>query len=439
MEASPQSGGGTRVVMLVQNDITYDTRVRKEAESLNAHGYEVHVLGHGARGLPSREIVSGVSYHRLTVPRGLASLGLSWPRSRHSQRGSPAGEVPPLESVTRNRQKVVAAVSPVSRHTGWALATRATLAALRPAVVHAHDLDSTLAAWLHLRRHAGTRLISDAHELELHRNAAWTRWTRAIASVLELQAIRRAHAVITVSPLIADDLAVKYNIARPAVILNSPRLETRSLAPALDLRAAAGLAPDEHLVVYVGGVLWRRGHEQLVAALGHLPSSVHAGVLGASSPEAEASLIAHASRLGVADRLHLFGAIAPEQVPSTLREGADATVIPIPNVCRSYDLALPNKLFDTVMAGVPVGVGMLAHMSQFVREQGVGLIFDERDPSSIASVITDLITGPRSRWTSAEHLDTLQRAVAWEVQEETLLSVYARLRPSDSSTSSRRS
>lgn len=425
--------------MLVQNDIAHDTRVRKEAESLSAHGYDVHVLGHAARGLPSLEIVSGVSYHRLPVPRGLASLGLSLPRSRHPHQGSPAGAVPPHKPVARNRQRIVAAVSPVSRHTGWALATRATLAALRPAVVHAHDLDSTLAAWLHLRRHAGTRLIYDAHELELHRNAAWTRWTRAIARVLELQAIRRAHAVITVSPLIADDLAKKYSIPGPAVILNSPRLQTRSLAPALDLRTAAGLAPDDRLVVYVGGVLWRRGHEQLVAALAHLPPSVHAGVLGASSTQAEASLIAQARRLGVARRLHLFGAIAPEQVPSTLREGADATVIPIPNVCRSYDLALPNKLFDTVMAGVPVGVGKLAHMSRFVCEHDVGLTFDERDPRSIASVIEDLITRPRGRWISAESLDALQRAVAWEVQEETLLNVYARLRSSEPWSSSSRS
>ncbi len=418
--------------MLVQNDIAHDTRVRKEAESLSAHGYDVHVLGHAARGLPPREIVSGVSYHRVPVPRGLASLGLGWPRSRHPHPGSPAGALRPPAAVARNRQRIVAAISPVSRHTGWALATRAALEALRPGVVHAHDLDSTLAAWLHLRRHAGTRFIYDAHELELHRNAAWTRWTRVIARVLELQAIRRAHAVITVSPLIADDLAVKYGIPGPAVILNSPRLEARSLASALDLRAAAGLAPDEQLVVYVGGVLWRRGHEQLVAALGHLPPSVHAGVLGASSPGAEASLVAQASRLGVARRLHLFGAVAPEQVPATLREGADATVIPIPNVCRSYDLALPNKLFDTVMAGVPVGVGRLAHMSRFVCEHGLGLVFDERDPRSIASVIAELVTEPRNRWTSAESLDTLQRAVSWEVQEETLMRVYGGLRPSDS-------
>lgn len=430
-----------RVAMLIQNDIEHDTRVRKEAESLAAHGYDVHVLGHAAPHLPARELRAGVAYHRVPVPGGLASLGLGRPRAHKPTPSSGAAPGPdaPGSTLARLRRNVVAAVSVVSRHTGWARATRAALEELRPGVVHAHDLDSTLAACLHLRRHPDTRLVYDAHELELHRNVAWTRWRRTVARVLESAAIRRAHAVITVSPLIADELAATYGVPRPAVILNSPRLETRSLAPALDLRAAAGLAPDEQLVVYVGGVLWRRGHEQLVMALTHLPVTVHVGVLGASVPEAEAPLMTLASRLGVARRLHLFGAVPAAQVPATLREGADATVIPIPNVCRSYDLALPNKLFDTVMAGVPVGVGRLEHMSRFVREHGVGLVFDETNRRSIAATIEELVTGPRSRRMSADDLDALQRTVAWEVQEEVLLGVYASLERSGEGSSSRRS
>lgn len=421
-----------RVTMLVQNDVEHDTRVRKEAESLAAHGYEVHVLGHAAPHLPARETTAGVTYHRLAVPRGLASLGLGLGRpgaqSQPPRADAAPGPHPPGSALARARRDVVAAVSVVSRHTGWAIATRAALEALRPAVVHAHDLDSTLAACLHLRRHPDTRLVYDAHELELHRNVVWTHWRRAVARTLESNAISRAHAVITVSPLIADSLAARYGTRRPAVLLNSPRLGTRRLEAALDLRTAAGLTSGERLVVYVGGLLWRRGLEQLVAALGHLQPGVHLGVLGAHDPDAEASLKALASSLGVMHRVHLFGAVPADRIPATLREGADATVIPIPNVCRSYDLALPNKLFDSVMAGVPVGVGRLEHMRRFVTEHQVGAIFDETDPRSIAATIDRLITTPRDRWLSGEGLDVLQFQVAWERQEMTLLSLYADLR-----------
>lgn len=418
-----------RVAMLVQNSVEHDTRVRKEAESLAAYGYDVHVLGHAAAHLPVRETVTGVSYHRLPVPRGLASLGLRRPAGQHAapRTGTAPGPHGRRSPLAQARRRTVSTVSVLSRHTGWAIATRPTLEALAPATVHAHDLDSLLAACMHLGRHPETRLVYDAHELELHRNAVWTPWRRAVAGALESSGIRRAHAVLTVSPLIADALTARYGVRRPTVILNSPRLEARDLQPALNLRAATGLASGERLVVYVGGMLWRRGLEQLVAALGHLQSGVHLGVLGDNEPEAAASLRVLAHSLGVADRLHLLGAVPAASVPATLREGADATVIPIPNVCRSYDLALPNKLFDSVMAGVPVGVGRLEHMRRFVIEHELGSVFDETDPGSMAAAIDQLITSPR-RGLSRDRLDALQRQVAWERQEEELLSVYTRLR-----------
>lgn len=418
--------------MLVQNDVEYDTRVRKEAQSLAARGLEVHVLGHAAPHLPSHQLVDGVAYHRLQPPRGLASLGLRRPRppSVRQARIHATSERPVqsrLGVLERARGHVVSAVSTVSRHTGWALATRPLLDTLQPSVVHAHDLDSLLAAGWYIRRHPNSQFVYDAHELELHRNVVWTPWRRTVARVLESRAIRAADAVITVSPLIADDLARTYRIPKPSVVLNSPALGTRLARPAMNLRGTAGIEDREILIVYVGGVLWRRGHEKLVSALAHLPARFHVGVLGAHSKAAETRLRELGNRLRVGDRLHLFGAVPANQVPATLAEGADATIIPLPNVCRSYDLALPNKLFDSVMAGVPVAVSNLEHLSRFVREHGIGLVFDETDPQSIAMAIERLVATPRERWMPPERLRELQEAVSWEVQERVLFELYDRI------------
>lgn len=425
--ASPRAGGRLlRVAMLVQNDLEHDVRVRKEAESLAAHGLEVHVIGHAAAHLASHELVRGVTYHRLAVRQGLTSLGVWTPRARsHMVTGRSGRRQMPEDSLRgRMRERVVGAFSTVTRHTGWALTTRSLLKALKPDVVHAHDLDSLVAALWHIGRHPGVRFVYDAHELELHRNVRWTRFRRAIAHMIERRGIRRADAVLTVSPLIARDLASTYGVAAPTVLLNSPRLRCRDLEPALDLRHIASLTDADRLFVYVGGILWRRGHDQLVRALAHLPRSNHIGVLGPRDAAREQELLELAERLDVADRLHLFGPVPAEQVPATLRTGADATVIPIPNVCRSYDLALPNKLFDSVMAGLPVGVSRLTHMSEFVRGNEVGLVFDETDPRSIATTLSRLVAQPP---VSPGRLKALQEHVAWDAQERALFGVYDRL------------
>ena len=60
-----------RVVMMVANDVTNDSRVRKEAAALAETGAEVTVLGVSASGLPSREMLDGALIVRVAVPFSL--------------------------------------------------------------------------------------------------------------------------------------------------------------------------------------------------------------------------------------------------------------------------------------------------------------------------------------------------------------------------------
>ena len=506
---------------MVQNSVEFDTRVRKEAESLARAGYDVRVFGRTAAHLPDLEVVHGVTYERVALKRGLGNLGrwrsarnLAGPASQTTGRSSaqvwevlrglpvqlaadadrrlvalirwidrqiaalharhgrlvyvlaPLGVLRRLAALGRvgttyaarasrvanartrrwhartrrrwriGRRRLVLGqrrldrslrkgIAPFSLHLDWTASVGPRLVAFSPDVVHAHDLNTLLAGWRHKRRH-GCRLVYDSHELELHRNQVWTRYKRAVARAVEILGIRASDGVITVSPLIAEDLARTYRIRRPVIVLNSPPLSTRDLEPALDLRALAGLNGRQQLTVYVGGVLFRRGHEQLVEALAHLPKHHHVGVLGPRKPVGEAPLVELAERLGVSDRLHFFGAVPAERVPATLAR-ADATIIPIPNVCRSYDFALPNKLFDAVMAGVPIGVSRLRHMRDFVTEHELGVVVDETDACSIARGLEELVHGDNAGLADAARLHRLQRAVSWEMQERVLLDLYARV------------
>lgn len=74
---------GLRVVMMVANDVTNDSRVRKEAAALAETGAEVTVLGVSASGLPSREMLDGALIVRVAVP---FSLREERKRSRKARR-----------------------------------------------------------------------------------------------------------------------------------------------------------------------------------------------------------------------------------------------------------------------------------------------------------------------------------------------------------------
>ena len=68
-----------------------------------------------------------------------------------------------------------------------------------------------------------------------------------------------------------------------------------------------------------------------------------------------------AEREGVADRLHFVDPLPSEDVVGFL-EDADASVIPIQNVCLSYDFCFPNKLLESVFPGLPVAVANLVEL-----------------------------------------------------------------------------
>ena len=54
-----------RVVMLLMNPCTHDTRVMKEATSLTKNGYEVHIVALMKPNLEVEEVIDGVTIHRV--------------------------------------------------------------------------------------------------------------------------------------------------------------------------------------------------------------------------------------------------------------------------------------------------------------------------------------------------------------------------------------
>src|SRR5688500_18899250 len=65
-----QGAASRRVVMLVANEFTHDTRVFKQARSLTQWGCEVHVIATAGVGLPTRQQLEGIQIHRVEVRSG---------------------------------------------------------------------------------------------------------------------------------------------------------------------------------------------------------------------------------------------------------------------------------------------------------------------------------------------------------------------------------
>ncbi len=433
--------------MLVRNSVRFDTRVKKEAQTLASHGYRVTVIGSARADMPNEERDGPVLIRRIPRPAPLHELRRRLKRRRTKAEAGLA-QRRGLErlSATSVRLMLVRVMcgaalplvrrlpSPVYRvlkeHWAYRLVIVPLLADLEPHIVHAHDLGTLYGAEAYCRA-ARCPLVYDAHELELARRPKRDLLGRYTDRRIERAGILSAAAVITVSEGIARDLAQTYGISPPSVILNSPSLGARGGNGASNLREAAALDDSDVLAVYIGKVIAKKvGLEKLVVALSRSPARFHLGFLGPPpEPSVRAAIDGLALRRGVGDRLHWLGSIPYEQVPDALST-ATFSVIPIQNVHRSYDLALPNKLFDSIMAGIPVGVARLQEMERIVTQHEIGVVFDERSPDAIAAALLELEELARDPGGElAARFARLQREISWERQEERLLAVYGNLVP----------
>jgi glycosyltransferase involved in cell wall biosynthesis len=291
----------------------------------------------------------------------------------------------------------------------------------RPDAVHAHDAAMLLPGLIGARI-ARAKLVYDAHEYATgvaYREGGWARFVAAIERV----AVPRATLVITVSDGIADRLLARYRLPRrPVVVRNVTALVPLPATGELRRRTGAGDAP---LVLHQGAPSPDRGCEVVVRAMALVPDA-HLVFLGdEGEPGFAAGLRELAGREGVTDRVH-FEPSAPLERLLALTAEADAGVSLLQDTCENHRLALPNKVFEYVAAGVPVVVSDLPELRRLVGAHGIGWTVSPADPAAVADGLRRAFAARGDERLRAT-LDAASHALTWDRERERLVEAYRTL------------
>lgn len=384
-----------RVTMLVRNPFTNDSRVEREARSLTRAGYSVTVVAEARPGLAEFEV------------RAMAHV------KRIRRRGP---NVPGLRFVLYREL------------------LRRAVEQTRPQILHAHDADALQSVGPAAGR-LRVPFLYDSHELWLARSRRGRSWLYDRLAVLywwliERRYVPRAAAVIVANPPVAPELTRRYGVEVVAVP-NYPEKsrdrvhrEIRSL-PGGD--RVPGAAP---IILYLGGIMPDRGIEQVLHALSKLPSG-HFVCLGSGPDDFRASLNREARERGVVDRFHLLPAVPPEEVVAYSRSATVgvSVVQPYP---LSYRLALPNKVFQYMAAGVPVVASDFPHLREVVEGSEAGNVVDPTDPEAIANALRRYLSDPAAaRAAGARGRLAVEERYHWDVAAQALLDRYQSIRPAE--------
>jgi glycosyltransferase involved in cell wall biosynthesis len=466
-------------VMFVYNDATFDSRVLREAGTLAAAGHQVTLIatqGSADAGPPEREQRDGFEIVRVAVPRvwppwwrRLANPAFYrdraaqlWHRSTRFKSPSVRGALGGLRGMIANGSLLalrrlwfatggqrmphelavgtgVAPAWPPETASwlaswrwsilGWARAA-AAVAPLAD-VYHGHDLTGLPAARLAARRNGG-RIVYDSHDIYVEAGRAATRpaWVKRLLRWLEWRWTRRSVALVSVNDAYGAVLARRLKPPRTVIVHNCPPRWEPPTTAVDHLRRAAGITLDSPVVLFHGGFGPQRGLTELAAAM-FQPGleAAHLVYLGYGSRRAEVDALVAEPRFG--GRLHVLDAVAPDVLLDWITT-ADVDAIPFQHSTLNHFLCTPNKLFESIAAGVPVVLSDFPVMGGIVMrdpEGPLGAVCQPSDPVSIGAAIHSVLA-----LDSAARADLRRRCLIaaherwnWETESARLLDLYRAL------------
>ena len=351
--------------MLTPGELTRDPRARRQVQAAIASGWEV---------------VGACGQFPGDSPASPASISVA--RTDAGSLMQPTGRAI-ADSVRGRDGRLLLEIRGLYQLLRLARLTRRLARAARPLgpadIVHANDFDTLPAGYL-LARYWGAKLVYDAHELYLDVESRPPLLHREAVRLLQRVLGRAADAVITVSDPIADELARELRLRRrPLVVLNCA-----------EAHASSSSDPAPHdgplRIIYQASTGPTRFPEDILAAL-ETTADVRATlrIAGVNRVDLQSEIDARDLR----ERVVLADPVPPSELVESLT-GFDVGLVIDRPIARNAAYALPNKLFEYLMAGLAVAVPALPAMGRLVEEREFGLTFEAGNPASLGRTLRRL-------------------------------------------------
>jgi len=371
------------VISIVLNNFKNDSRVLKEAISLQNAGYKVKVVALHEEPLEEYDNVENISIHRIKL------------RSRNWSKNKVVQVLKYFEFVYR--------VVKGYRHSD---------------IVHCNDLNALLVGVLIKKFYnRDAKIVYDAHEYEINDRPNESQYSIKIKYFLEKRLIKYADKVMTVSDAIANEYVKLYEIPKPALVLNTPVY--KSIEKKDIFRESLNISVDKTIFLYQGGLSKGRGIEILLDTFKNINNEKAVIVFMGYGPLEE--LVQTTSK--EYNNIYFHKAVTPD-VLLDYTCSANFGISTIEDSCLSYRYCLPNKIFEYIMAEIPVIVSNLPEMKRLV-EGKIGVVAENNTPQGLEIAIKEALKSDKKEL--HQHIQEIKNIYNWEEQEKVLLALYMEL------------
>lgn len=296
----------------------------------------------------------------------------------------------------------------------------------QPARLYLAHLVAALPAAALAAAHQGTIYAFDAEDFhpgdlaQTKQNASMNRLVRLI----EEKYLPGCAYITAASPGISDAYAREYSIPRPQVVLNAFPLDRAPAQPS----AQGNVTPGPSIYWFSQTIGAGRGLECAVQAIALSQAQPHLYLRGSLAVDFSNKLAELAAAAGVSEHVHILPPESPSQMERLAAE-FDVGLSGEPGGTPNNRIALGNKLFSYLLAGIPILLSDTPGHQTFVGDlQTAAKLFPIDDPLRLARVMDEWLLDPRaladarrSAWQLA------QTKFNWGVESKKLVAEVARV------------
>jgi glycosyltransferase involved in cell wall biosynthesis len=311
---------------------------------------------------------------------------------------------------------------------GWMILRAAIVMLRTPAdIYHSHDENALPACYLvaRLRRKP---LIFDAHELPLENNPNFTRWHRltALAKRLLAAALPYCSGIIATSAPTAGAIRQEYHVSDVTLVRNFPSY--REVQSSDRLRQYLELNQDVRIVLFQGYLQPSRGLNWLVQAAPFLDPNIVIVIMGKDQSGTKAQLESLIAEKGVADRVKIIPPVPYTELLDWTASADIGLTLVAPDYAKAGNVMLPNKLFEYLMAGLPILATPSDAVSEFISTYDVGRFLASLEPETIGAAINEILADNNALVCMHHNgLEAAKQQLNWEQEKVRLLELYRRI------------
>lgn len=370
-----------KVCDVVRNSVWYDPRVIKQIDEYVKADFDVYVIGEEDNRYNATEIEC--------IP---ASVRIVKIKDKYKRFQNKINTVLKEISVCKSLAKEIAAC--------------------KPDIIHANDLDALLAAYIATRSWK-CKIVFDTHEVYTDNfGMASAVLKKLFWSFVESWIIKRVDLVVCVSNAAADYFAAKYNILKPLVVTNCAKRQR--------LHEHENVKSSYFEVLNHGQFYEGRGYDIMVEAAAISRNTQIKYVLrgfGRMEPE----LRSFVDEKGLTNVTFAPPVKTTELIPAA-RTSHVGLAITVP-INLNFKLSVSNKIFEYVSAGLPVIMSDIPEHRYLNDKYNFGIILKENTAEYLRDAVMTMYENEELYREYSANAKRLSEELNWETEFAKLLAI----------------